>query len=138
MTINRRRRQGKFALGKPTLGKFVLARHLTGAPARRVRFWFGGRLLLRTGEYEHTAATGRIENIGQNAEPGIVFRKPAKTVADTSADQRPLIEEEIGKRSNRGNPGPAAALAQNMHAHLPAKDDEIRADPEHARRCMNH
>jgi hypothetical protein len=82
-------------------------------------------------------ASGRIENLGKNADPGVAGSKPGESVADALADQRALVEEKIAKGRDPRNPGSAAALAQDMHAHLTGQVDEFGTDTKHPRRCMN-
>jgi hypothetical protein len=79
----------------------------------------------------------RIENLGKNAKPGIVRPEPGKSFADPLPDQRAFIEEKIGEGRDRGDPRSAAALAQDMHAHLAGQVDELRADAKHPCRGMN-
>jgi hypothetical protein len=82
-------------------------------------------------------ASRRIENFGKNTQSAIVRPEPSKSLADPLPDQRAFIEEKIGEGRDRGNPRPAAALAQDMHAHLAGQVDELRTDAKHPCRGMN-
>jgi hypothetical protein len=82
-------------------------------------------------------ACRRIENLGKNAESGVAGPEPDESLADPLPDQRAFIEEKIGEGRDRGDPCPAAALAQDMHAHLAGQVDELRTDTKHPCRGMN-